>query len=370
MNEAIVNVSSAVPSGSDIDPWKRPVKGDAMLDELVKTIKRYLVLGNQEATVAVALWIVFTHVVDVFRILPLLAVLSPTCRCGKTTLLTVLACLVRRPLPTASMTPAVLFRTVDAQSPTLLIDEADTFIKGNRELRGMLNCGHNRATAKVQRTLGKSTCDFNVACPKAIAAIGLLPDTLVDRSIMVKMERKAESDTVEVMTMQADAEMHVFARKIARWAEDNIEALKDARPVLPSGLINRAADNWTPLLAIADRIGGKWPEKARLAAVELSKVRDSGDDAIGEMLLRDLKFTVEKAAGMKVIPSRTLVDALVAMEHRPWPMLLRGRVISASKLAGILKRFDIRPDQFRDGLAVVRGYKPEQFAKAFARYAN
>jgi Protein of unknown function (DUF3631) len=34
-----------------------------------------------------------------------------------------------------------------------------------------------------------------------------------------------------------------------------------ANPVMPEGIYNWKADNWSPLLAIADTAGGDWPEQ-------------------------------------------------------------------------------------------------------------
>src|SRR5699024_3473516 len=122
------------------------VDGAALANELVALIRRYVVLSESEAT-AIALWIFHCHAHDCARISPLLAVVSPQPRCGKTTLLSLLAALVPKPLPAANITAAALFRGVERWRPTLLIDEADTFLQNSDELRGVLNSGHNRASA-------------------------------------------------------------------------------------------------------------------------------------------------------------------------------------------------------------------------------
>jgi putative DNA primase/helicase len=74
----------------------------------------------------------------------------------------------------------------------LLLDEADTFVDGNEELRGILNSGHTGDQAYVIRcnpvTLEPER--FSVWCPKSIALIGSLSGTLADRSIEIRMERK------------------------------------------------------------------------------------------------------------------------------------------------------------------------------------
>lgn len=95
-------------------------------------------------TSAAALWCAWAHAIDRFSVAPILAIQSPAKRCGKTTLLRIAASLVPRPLVASNVTPAALFRIVEEHRPTLLVDEADTFVAGSDELRGLLNSGHTR----------------------------------------------------------------------------------------------------------------------------------------------------------------------------------------------------------------------------------
>ena len=112
--------------GSEPKPWPEPVDGAEVLDALVAAFRRFLVLPDGAAE-ALALWVVFTHAIDASAVAPRLALLSPVPRRGKTTLLGLLIRLVRRPLPTSNVTPAVVYRVIARDRPTLLIDEADTF---------------------------------------------------------------------------------------------------------------------------------------------------------------------------------------------------------------------------------------------------
>jgi len=165
------------------EPWLDPVDGVDMLDQLVAVIKRYLVLEDHAAE-AIALWVLHTYAHDTAFISPRLAFLSPDKRCGKTTALMVVQHLVWKALPAANITAAALFRSIEAASPTLCIDEADTFLRDNDELRGILNSGHNRANAFVIRVTGEehTPAQFRTWAPVAIAMIGNLPDTLADGS--------------------------------------------------------------------------------------------------------------------------------------------------------------------------------------------
>jgi putative DNA primase/helicase len=116
----------------EIVPWGEPVVGEEVLDAVMRQIKRFVITGPHEY-VATTLWTVLTHVHDCFDHSPILAVMAPTMRSGKTTTLTVIKQLVRRPLPTSSLTQAI-FRTIEEWRPTLIADEADTYLEGNKDL--------------------------------------------------------------------------------------------------------------------------------------------------------------------------------------------------------------------------------------------
>jgi hypothetical protein len=157
-----------------------------------------------------------------------------------------------------------VFRVVEVARPTLLVDEADTFLPGNDELRGVLNSGHRRG-GSVIRVVGEAmeVREFSTFAPAAIAMIGHLPGTLADRSIAISLKRKRADEPVDSFRYDRTQELDQLARMCARWAADNIERLRAADPAVPANLYNRAADNWRPLLAIADAAGGEWPRRAR-----------------------------------------------------------------------------------------------------------
>ncbi len=102
------------------------------------------------------------------------------------------------------------------------------------------------------------------------------------------MVRKRPSQTVRRLRRRDGGDLNVLCRKLARWAQDNLEELRDANPATPSGLDDRAADAWEPLLAIADLAGGDWPQRARSAALKLSGEHAKEDDEIGTVLLADI----------------------------------------------------------------------------------
>ena len=175
------------------EPYSGTVNGSELLKTIVGVFNKYLVLPKGAAE-AMALWVIHTYCHDAAWIGPILALLSPTKQCGKTTSLNLLSYIVDKPLPASNLTSPTLFRGIEKYIPTLLLDEADTFMRDNEEMRGVLNSGHNRASAQVLRAV-PSGDDYDVKpfstwCPKSVAAIGKLPATLMDRSIVIPMQRK------------------------------------------------------------------------------------------------------------------------------------------------------------------------------------
>ncbi len=351
----------------NVEPWADTVNGAELLNDLAASARRHIVLPEHGETV-LALWTVFTYFIDVVRIAPILALYSPEKRCGKTTVLSWLGRLVHRRLLASNMTPAVIFRAIQKWRPTLLIDEADTFIASSDELRGVLNSGHTRDTAYVLRVVGDNhePQQFSTWGAKAIAKIGKLPDTLEDRSLIMKMRRKFRTDKVETLRHTDNGVFETLCRRCMRFAKDNEAALRAVRPKAPDTLNDRAADNWEPLLAIADIAGGDWRERAREAARALSG-NQQVDDSHGVALLTDIRQVfLEK--GKDRIASRDLLKALLRMEGRPWAEFRHGKEMTKTQLANVLRPFGIFPRTIRMGAETPKGYFRDQFEDAFARY--
>jgi putative DNA primase/helicase len=356
---------------SDPQAWPEPVDGAALLDQLRATIERHVVVPPHTPAAA-ALWIMHAWTLDAFSISPILLIRSPTKRCGKSTLLIVLRSLVPRPLIASSASTAVIFRAIEAYRPTFLLDEVDVWMKSNDELRGVLNGGHTRSTAQVFRCVGEQheIRAFSTFCAKALAGIGRLVDTLEDRSIIVPMKRKLLDDRFEKLRSDRFEQATLDPRrKCLRWAKDNLEVLRSADPDMPATLNDRAADNWRPLIAIADVAGGDWPKAGREAALALSVESDEGTVPI--QLLADVRLIFQQSQ-LDRIKSVKLVETLHLMEERSWHAYgKRGKPITPAQLARLLDAFDIKPKTIRIGPEekdTSKGYQLEQFEDAFSRY--
>lgn len=353
---------------SEPAPWPEPVDGAVLLGDVAAAFTRFVALPPL-AEVAAVLWTVHAHALEAAAASPLLALTSPEKRCGKTTTLSLLARLVPRALLSSNISPASLFRIVEKYSPTLLVDEADSFLRDKEELRGILNSGHTREAAYVVRTVGDENEPrrFSTWAAKAVALIGHLPDTLADRSLVVPMRRRAAGEYVERLRLdRADGFEHL-RRRAARWAADRLGELRGADPEVPGDLGDRAADNWRPLLAIADLAGGEWPQRARRAALALPGNGSEPRDSVREQLLADIRESFAERGPGRLLTEDLLQD-LRAREDRPWGEWRGGHPLSAVQLARLLKPFGVRPRLFRTGPKVARGYEPESFADAFSRY--
>jgi hypothetical protein len=306
------------------------------------------------------------------RICPQLLINSPSKRCGTSTLLELIMSLVRRPLPAANISSAAVFRSIDSWKPTLLIDEADTFLNsnGNEEITGILNSGHNRSLAYVVRTQeidGEHTpVRFSTFCPKVIAMIKAPADTIVDRSIVITLVRKLAIQRVDAMPIDAVEQMKDTRRRILRWVADNLEAVKFDMEATPSMSNDRARQNWAVLVAFAQALGPLAHAAVLKAASDLADTSDIEENIEVDLLadLRDLT-EVEKRTH---IESAVIVQDLLKLKERPWGEINRGKELTENKLARLLKPFKLSPEKFREGIATHRGYSVAALKAVFDRY--
>ncbi len=305
----------------DIEPCPDPVDGAQLLDDLARLVRRHVVLPNAAAE-TLALWVLHTYAFELRDVSAYLGIESPEKRCGKTTLLGVLSELVSRPVIAANISSPAFFRVIEELRPTLLIDEADTLLRGNDELRGILNAGYSRKTAFVVRVASQSAegrdssnapasrdsetaprlVRFSCWCPKAIAAIGRLPETLADRCIVIRMQRKSAEEVCERLR---DLEAAELRRRCARFVRDHAARIAAIRPQAPPELNDRAAD---------------------------------------------------------------IIEELNRYADRPWHELTRSRPLDGRILARLLSPYGIGPRSLRIGELRGKGYRRADFTDAFQRY--
>lgn len=358
----------------EIEPAADPVNGAKLLTLVTSALERYVVLPPH-ASLAIALWVFRSYADDCFDTNPRLALLSPEKRCGKTTLLELISKLVPRALPTSNVTPSVLFRTIEAAHPTLLIDEVDSFTDAHEELRGILNSGHRKETARVIRNVGDAhePRAFSTWCPMVLAAIGRLPSTVEDRSVIVPMRRRAPHETIRRLKWNGkkghaiQAELRTLARAMARWVSDHRLILAQCEPTVPEVLNDRASDNWSPLLAIAETIGEDWPAKACEAARALSGESEVDAASVGVRVLEDIRLLFQEKVSDR-FSSQQLCDYLAELEERPWGQWRHGKPMTPHQLAKLLRSYKITSRTIRESGTTSKGYHLDLFTDAFSRY--
>ena len=349
------------------EPWQEPVHGDWLLNSLAEFFSQHVFLPVRAAD-ALAAWTLHTYCFTRFRHSPRLALTSPRRRCGKTTLLEALEFVVCKPLSTANLSVAAMFRIVEAVGPTLLIDEADTFLSEEQELQGALNAGHKRG-GQFTRCEGDSfePHAYSVFAPAAVAAIGRLPGTLEDRSLILRMQRATRAERPAPLHAEAEEKAKQLASKCARWAADSGDKLATADPPLPPALFNRTADNWRPLFAIAQVAGGDWFSRLEKATAAL--VPDDDDDGLSVRLLADIRDIFHAQPSINPISSKELCEALLALESSPWPEVNKGRPLTPSRLAALLRPYRIVPGTVRmEERNTPKGYRRAAFEDAWRRY--
>lgn len=360
--------------------WDSEVIGKDLLDQIANTIKKYVFLPPG-ASDTLALWSLFTYAWNAFDIYPYINVTSVVFGCGKSTLAEVMNSLVYRPLKCEHATGPALFRTIEQFGPTCIIDEADSFLDGNEEMRGLCNSGHRRGGGFI-RCIGDDNTPhkFSTVGPKIILGIGKRAGTVIDRSINFDLQRKGEGDKAEriLSIVRFHKGLRERRSKMKRWADDHLPVLEGSNPDMPTLRADRALDNWRPLFAIAEQVGGAWPERVKEASLAIDGKGNANEgENVKILLIHDVDRIFE--AGGKwpppqnptpesVLRSKQICNALAMMDDRPWPEWSKGKPISQTGLARQLKGFKIKPKSIRFGTKTYSGYERDWLKDALKRY--
>ncbi len=348
---------------------------EPLLDHVHRMITKYVAFSSEHHSVAVALWVLHTWVFNAFYVTPRLILDSAEPGSGKTRVLELLALLCRSAKLTLSTSTAALYRRISAAKdeglppPTVLQDEADaifgkTSTPQSEDLRALFNAGYRKG-ATVDRCEGDAknmkVREFPVNAPVALAGLaGKLPDTIRTRGITLHMRRRRPDQVVaDFRERDALIEAAPIREQLEAWSHTYEEHLADARPKMPSGVTDRSAEIWEPLLAIADLAGDKWVTKAR-AACTFFVVDSAGDDerlSLGQRLLRDIKavFDEQKATAMW---SAEIIRELIADPESEWQDLW-GKRLDQRRLAKELKRYGVKSKDIRIGIGKNKGYTIE-----------
>lgn len=356
-------------------PAEHPGDGAAILRSVDEHLTRFVAYPSPHARTAHTLWIAHTHFMDKWDNTPRIAFLSAEPGSGKSRALEVTEPMVPKPILSVSTTPAFMFRRISELGdipPTILFDEIDTIYgpkaAGNEELRALLNSGYRRGAVAGRCVIrGKEihTEELSSYCAVAMAGLGNLPDTVMTRSIIIRMRRRKPDEMVEPYRQRINVpEGKVLGARLEAWA-NRVRSKIRFIDEFPPTIKDRDADIWEALLSVADVAGGQWPDLARSAAVALvAEAKDGSAMSLGVMLLRDTR-TVFKSD--QQLSTCSLIDRLLDLEESPWADL-GDRELDSRKLSSLLKPYGIRPVTLRIGNTTPKGYRRQDFADAWARY--
>lgn len=353
--------------------------GAKLLDDIKAFLSRFVVYPSEHALIAHVLWVAHTWLMDAWESTPRIAFLSPEPGSGKSRALEVSEPLTPRPVHAVNCTPAYLFRKVsdEAGPPTILYDECDTLFgpkaKDHEEIRGMINAGHRKGAMAgrcVVRGKIVETEELPAYCAVALAGLDDLPDTIMSRSVVIRMQRRSPDEPVQPWRTRVNTpEAEALASRLAFWADQVREKAKDTWPEMPEGVEDRPADVWEPLLSVADLAAGHWPTTSRVAAVTLVTDSMAAKPSLGITLLSDIRAVFDTLKSV-TLDTDSLLQNLKEREESPWDCIRGGQPANARWLAQKLKKYGIEPKQHRLGSYQFRGYARSQFESAWSRYLS
>lgn len=353
-------------------------KGPEILDDVRTFISRFCVFPDSRVLAAVTLWVGHAHMIKHFHTTPRLVLSSPEAGSGKTRVLEVLELLVPEPLLSISASPAAVFRTLSQRQVTLLFDEVDSIWSGrgkddnHEDLRALLNAGYKRG-AKIPRCVGPKheVQMFPVYAAVALAGIGDLPDTIMTRSVIIRMRRRAPCEPVEPFrSRQHDGAGHEVRDALAAWAERVGPSTGASWPKLPDGIVDRPAEIWEPLISVADAAGGHWPTTAREACVSLCKAALDRRATLGVRLLRDLRTIFRDHTALhteKILADLHRGEDAGLEPDAPWADL-HGKPINVRQLASMLKPYNVASLKVTVLGRSLQGYRREHLWDPWQRY--
>lgn len=390
--EAIRHMPAAEPQPEPAPA--EPVDGAALLDDVARFLCGYVAFPSGHAAVAVALWAAHTHLVSEFESTPRLALLSPEKQCGKSRVLELLELLSAGAETLSDASPAYLYRRIGAGQVTILLDEADAIWKRGKSdetaeaLRSIVNAGHRRSATvgRVEMTgQAAKLTRFRVYAPAAVAGIGTLPDTIMDRAVVIRMRRRAPGEQIrDYRERTTRPEGDALRDQLAAWAAQVKDRVGCPWPDMPPGVADRPADVWEPLLAVADLAGGDWPKRATEACTAFVAGGRDDTESLGTRLLADVRAVwpssgtagtsgTSLASHVPLVPlvphlgTDDLLHRLRAIEEAPWGDWY-GHPLNPRDLARLLKPYGVASAKVRIGEDSVRGYRAADLRDAWQRY--
>lgn len=337
-----------------------------LVRDIMGYISIYVTVGADEL-LTLALWVLHTWTfgpeVPHPYTTPYLYIYSAEPGSGKTRVLDVLETICRNADKVTDPSAAVLFRNIEANQPTLLIDEADAIWSGekNEKLRGAVNAGYKMG-GKVQRIDKGEVRDFSVFAPKALAGLdnNLLPDTIRDRCIPIHMHKQPKGSTKMFLSWEVDAVAEPIRDRIQQWVKTDYLKLSQDMPKPLTELGDRQWEISYPLVQISKGFAGMYAQ-TRKALVKL--LTGEARETPQQRMLRTLLKVWEDNGNPAVLPTAMFTDALNDNGDGT-----KGKNWNQQLLANKLRPYGVKTQTIRYKTQVVRGYRRVDMQDAFDRY--
>ncbi len=379
-NYPITNLPN-YPIPGDVHP-KPPAKHPPsdVLDLLESTIAQYLVCSPAQRSV-LALWILHTYTFQAAHFTPYLNIYSPLEESGKSTCMAILRSFCARPWWASGVSPAIFKKRVSVGHPTVLLDNWQTVFRGSdkNQFTGFLlnGCDQARDVASFDHLSETSTANlWQTFCPKAFAGLESLPPSLARHSIPIVLQRRKPQETVKsTFNLLVPGSTAKLTSWMERWAEDHEERVAATfdgyeleGPMLP-GLSPHQQNCARALLALAEIIGGHWPQKARDALMEIFDDYNKSQVSPTQ-LLYDIRGVFARRGNQERLFTAELLEDLHDLDDRTYyEWTKKGDPMTAHALSAILrKHFGIYSRSQRRGQEKLRGYQLSDFLEAWERY--
>jgi len=354
-----------------------PLQGIGVVADVARFVATYIALPESSVLV-ISSWVLAAWLADKFDRFPHLAITSPEKRCGKTRLLQVIERVVPKPYNTANISPAALYRLVEKERPTLLLDEAQSVVRRASEsseiIRELFNAGIDR-NARIVRCGGKNfdeIREFAIYSPKVIALIGELDGVLADRCLPIRLERKTDADEVApYRSRMVEPLGQTLTKQIENWVADHAEEVASKYDKLePFGIQNdRMAELLLPLQAVLTVAGASLLPVLEQFAFDV-EAAEADRMSPGALLLQACREILNDKNTF--ISTASLLTELAGRSEEPWSHWNRNQPINGESLARLLKPYGIRPDRqqkkFKEKVVTTRGYLRSSFETAWAKY--
>lgn len=333
-----------------IDKHCRGVDTSEIYNRVYALFDRYVYYPDEREKHLLSLFVFFTYIFMGFEAAPYLHANGPK-NSGKSTTLNLLSSLCFNVISTSSITAASGFRLIHPNRPTLIIDEGERLRapqpgSNDAELLSVAMGGYQKSPmAKAIRMNMESmkAQSYFTYCPKVFGSINMLAAALKSRNLLIHCQSAPANIVAKLGNLDQDSiwlarEYQELRDMLHIWGLTEFRAVRDRfdsfKPGENANVINRSADLWWPLFAIAelvDAVGGTNISKIvqELAVDKAQQEKNHDDKDFTSLVLRALynvhrddpsKLHIRESHGKTYLPISYAVRAIITrlQEDQEW----------------------------------------------------